>query len=120
MDKRGRLFVGGQAVYQMTDRLTGAHYMGMDKLGRSGTAKQPTAGHDDPRIFECFKSVGIRAFQLCPKGCLFNAVEIANYWAQQLCERRWMRGRREITAVITSFELPNHGRDAQRRQYTGP
>lgn len=105
-------YVGGQAVHLMSKRLEGVQFMGMDKLGRSGRAKEPTAGHYDARIFECFKSVGIRAFQLPPKGCLFNVVEVVNHWAQQFCER-WTpedHGRDD--------EFPNHGRGAQGRQYT--
>jgi hypothetical protein len=107
-------YIGGQAVYLMQDRLKGVQFMGMDKLGRAGKAKEPTTGHYEPRIFECFKSVGIRAFQLPPKGCLFNVVEVVNNMAQRFCER-WTpedHGRDE--------EFPNHGKDAQGRQYTGP
>ena len=56
-------------MHLMSKRLEGVQFMGMDKLGRSGRAKEPTAGHYDARIFECFKSVGIRAFQRVGECC---------------------------------------------------
>ena len=68
---------------------------------------------NSPSIFS-FASVGIRAFLLPPKGCLFNCVETVNGWAQRFCARwtphDWGRDK----------EFPEHGRDAHGRQYTGP
>ena len=45
-------YLDGPAVTDMQERLGGVKFLGLDRWGNAGRAKEPFTGHFDPRIDE--------------------------------------------------------------------
>ena len=78
--------LGGASLLDLIPKKDG-YILLLDRLGRSGAAADPTAGHYHPGVRAKFLAVGIGYDLLPPKGAEFNPIELFNGLLQRMVLR---------------------------------